>query len=34
MDDELVSDRLVYRYNPDASPAGLRGSVVILGRRI
>jgi pentatricopeptide repeat protein len=26
MDDELVSDSLVYRYNPSASPDGLRGS--------
>jgi pentatricopeptide repeat protein len=26
MDDELVTDSLVYRYNPDASPDGLRGS--------
>ena len=26
MDTELVSDSLVYRYNPDASPDGLRGS--------
>ncbi|CAO5173723.1 alpha,alpha-trehalase [Frankia sp. AiPs1] len=26
MDDELVSDSLVYRYDPDASPDGLRGS--------
>ncbi|MEU6198364.1 glycoside hydrolase family 15 protein [Streptomyces sp. NPDC047061] len=26
MEDELVSDSLVYRYNPDASPDGLRGS--------
>jgi GH15 family glucan-1,4-alpha-glucosidase len=26
MDDELVTDRLVYRYNPEASPDGLRGS--------
>jgi GH15 family glucan-1,4-alpha-glucosidase len=26
MDDELVSDSLVYRYNPAASPDGLRGS--------
>jgi GH15 family glucan-1,4-alpha-glucosidase len=26
MDDELVSDSLVYRYNPEASPDGLRGS--------
>ena len=26
MDDELVSDGLVYRYNPSASPDGLRGS--------
>jgi GH15 family glucan-1,4-alpha-glucosidase len=26
MDDELVSDSLVYRYNPTASPDGLRGS--------
>jgi GH15 family glucan-1,4-alpha-glucosidase len=25
MDDELVSDSLVYRYNPSASPDGLRG---------
>ena len=25
MDDELVSDSLVYRYNPTASPDGLRG---------
>ncbi|MEV0297472.1 glycoside hydrolase family 15 protein [Nocardia sp. NPDC050710] len=25
MDDELVSDSLVYRYNPEASPDGLRG---------
>lgn len=26
MDQELVSDSLVYRYDPDASPDGLRGS--------
>jgi GH15 family glucan-1,4-alpha-glucosidase len=26
MDSELVSDSLVYRYNPSASPDGLRGS--------
>jgi len=26
MGEELVSDSLVYRYNPDASPDGLRGS--------
>jgi GH15 family glucan-1,4-alpha-glucosidase len=26
MDSELVSDSLVYRYNPDASPDGLRGA--------
>ena len=26
MDRELVSDSLVYRYNPAASPDGLRGS--------
>ncbi|MGZ4506252.1 MAG: glycoside hydrolase family 15 protein [Blastococcus sp.] len=26
MDDELVTDSLVYRYNPEASPDGLRGS--------
>ncbi|WP_322751366.1 MULTISPECIES: glycoside hydrolase family 15 protein [unclassified Frankia] len=26
MDSELVSDSLVYRYNPEASPDGLRGS--------
>ena len=26
IDDELVSDSLVYRYNPSASPDGLRGS--------
>jgi GH15 family glucan-1,4-alpha-glucosidase len=26
MDRELVSDSLVYRYNPEASPDGLRGS--------
>jgi GH15 family glucan-1,4-alpha-glucosidase len=26
MEDELVSDSLVYRYNPSASPDGLRGS--------
>ncbi|WP_405468690.1 glycoside hydrolase family 15 protein [Streptomyces canus] len=26
MDGELVSDSLVYRYNPEASPDGLRGS--------
>lgn len=26
MDSELVSDSLVYRYDPSASPAGLRGS--------
>jgi GH15 family glucan-1,4-alpha-glucosidase len=26
MDAELVTDSLVYRYNPDASPDGLRGS--------
>ena len=26
MDDELVSDSLVYRYDPGASPDGLRGS--------
>ncbi|MFG3659826.1 glycoside hydrolase family 15 protein [Streptomyces sp. NPDC047706] len=26
MEGELVSDSLVYRYNPDASPDGLRGS--------
>ncbi|MXM64825.1 glycoside hydrolase family 15 protein [Streptomyces sp. HUCO-GS316] len=26
MDDELVSDSLVYRYDPQASPDGLRGS--------
>jgi len=26
MDQELVSDSLVYRYNPEASPDGLRGS--------
>ena len=26
MDDELVSDSLVYRYNPSASPDGLRGT--------
>jgi GH15 family glucan-1,4-alpha-glucosidase len=26
MDEELVTDSLVYRYNPDASPDGLRGS--------
>jgi pentatricopeptide repeat protein len=26
MDDELVSDSLVFRYNPEASPDGLRGS--------
>jgi GH15 family glucan-1,4-alpha-glucosidase len=26
MDNELVSDSLVYRYNPSASPDGLRGS--------
>ncbi|WP_079073816.1 glycoside hydrolase family 15 protein [Streptomyces sp. Root1310] len=26
MDEELVSDSLVYRYNPNASPDGLRGS--------
>ncbi|HEY0506763.1 MAG TPA: hypothetical protein VGD12_01750, partial [Blastococcus sp.] len=25
-DDELVTDSLVYRYDPDASPDGLRGS--------
>ena len=25
MDDELVSDSLVYRYDPSASPDGLRG---------
>src|SRR2546421_6218801 len=26
IDDELVSDSLVYRYNPSASPDGLAGS--------
>ena len=26
MDDELVTDSLMYRYNPEASPDGLRGS--------
>src|ERR1700761_7282302 len=26
MDKELISDSLVYRYNPEASPDGLRGS--------
>ena len=26
MDDELVTDSLVYRYDPEASPDGLRGS--------
>ncbi len=26
MDEELVTDSLVYRYNPDASPDGLRGN--------
>ena len=26
MEDELVTDSLVYRYDPDASPDGLRGS--------
>ena len=26
MDDELVTDSLVYRYNPEASPDGLQGS--------
>jgi GH15 family glucan-1,4-alpha-glucosidase len=26
MDKELVSDSLVYRYNPEASPDGLQGS--------
>jgi pentatricopeptide repeat protein len=26
MDSELVTDSLVYRYNPEASPDGLRGS--------
>ena len=26
MDAELVSDSLVYRYDPSASPDGLRGS--------
>jgi pentatricopeptide repeat protein len=26
MEQELVSDSLVYRYNPEASPDGLRGS--------
>jgi GH15 family glucan-1,4-alpha-glucosidase len=26
MEEELVSDSLVYRYNPEASPDGLRGS--------
>ena len=26
MDDELVTDSLVYRYDPAASPDGLRGS--------
>ena len=26
MDEELVSDSLVYRYDPSASPDGLRGS--------
>jgi hypothetical protein len=26
MDQELVSDSLVYRYDPQASPDGLRGS--------
>jgi hypothetical protein len=26
MDTELVSDSLVYRYDPAASPDGLRGS--------
>jgi pentatricopeptide repeat protein len=26
MDTELVTDSLVYRYNPEASPDGLRGS--------
>ena len=26
IEDELVSDSLVYRYNPEASPDGLRGS--------
>jgi GH15 family glucan-1,4-alpha-glucosidase len=26
MDDELVADSLVYRYDPEASPDGLRGS--------
>ncbi|GAA3080218.1 glycoside hydrolase family 15 protein [Pseudonocardia yunnanensis] len=26
MEDELVTDSLVYRYNPEASPDGLRGS--------
>src|SRR5262249_14873084 len=26
MDKELVSDSLVYRYNPEATPDGLRGS--------
>jgi pentatricopeptide repeat protein len=26
MDDELVTDSLVYRYNPSASPDGLQGS--------
>jgi GH15 family glucan-1,4-alpha-glucosidase len=26
MNDELVTDSLVYRYDPDASPDGLRGS--------
>ena len=26
MDDELVTDSLVYRYDPSASPDGLRGS--------
>jgi hypothetical protein len=26
MDDEMVTDSLVYRYNPSASPDGLQGS--------
>jgi GH15 family glucan-1,4-alpha-glucosidase len=26
MDDELVTDSLVYRYDPEASPDGLQGS--------
>jgi GH15 family glucan-1,4-alpha-glucosidase len=30
MDQELVSDSLVYRYNPEASPDGLRGHLLVV----